>query len=49
MQSLTSFRTASLLLASLARVVPAIVNRFVEAEVRQFEYDDLEAAMDWVD
>jgi hypothetical protein len=34
--------------AKLAQVFPAIVRHFVEAEVRQFDYDDFDDAVDWI-
>lgn len=35
--------------AKLARIFPTIVQHFVEAEVKQFEYDDYDKAVDWID
>ena len=35
--------------AKLAQVVPVLVKHFVDADVRQFDYDDFDAARAWVD
>jgi len=35
--------------ARLAQIFPAIVSHFVEAEVKQFDYDDYDKAVDWID
>jgi hypothetical protein len=34
--------------ARLAQIFPAIARHFVEAEVRQFDYDDFDEAVDWI-
>jgi len=35
--------------AKISEVLPALVNHFVQAEIRHFEFDDYRDAVDWVD
>ena len=34
--------------AALARIVPLLAGHFVQAEIRRFDFDDFQAALDWV-
>ncbi len=41
-------RVAAVIDGKLTKIVPKIVNHFVSAEVKCFDYDDIEAAKNWV-
>lgn len=34
--------------AGLARIVPALARHFVSAEIKQFDFDDFDAALVWI-
>jgi hypothetical protein len=35
--------------ARIAELFPVVINHFVNAQVKQFDYDKFDEAVDWVD
>ena len=35
--------------AKIAEIFPVVVNHFVKAEVKQFDYDDFDDAVEWIE